>query len=440
MKSFLIFLAIFFVLLFPSSAFSQVPAPESRRPPVLIDKNKSDTEISSEDKQGSQDVGEDEVIRVETNLVTIPVSVVDRYGRFISDLRKEDFQVFEDDVPQKIEYFASVEQPFTVILLIDVSGSTQEKMDQIKQTAIAFTNQLRSDDKVGVWTFSEYIDVLCQPTSDRRILRSAIMQARTSGGTNLYDAVMMALAEAEKIDGRKAIVLFTDGVDTGSRKSSDRMTLKRAEESSTMIYAIWYDTYAEASRGSSYPPSSNGSIIGVLMDIIFGSRIPGTSRQEYERGKKYLQELAFLSSGRFYEATTTNLNNAFMMIAEELRRQYTLGYYPENIGRPGQRKRIKVRVTRPNVVVRAKNSYIVGQTNNVNVAEIPSKQNQQTSSRVISTQSQQAEQRTQPGKQAKSQSAPQTSIPQQNPSSSIPQPRKEIQIQKNPPQMRRLPF
>ncbi|MFN3329550.1 MAG: hypothetical protein ACK419_01325, partial [Pyrinomonadaceae bacterium] len=123
MKSFLIFLAIFFVLLFPSSAFSQVPAPESRRPPVLIDKNKSDTEISSEDKQGSQDVGEDEVIRVETNLVTIPVSVVDRYGRFISDLRKEDFQVFEDDVPQKIEYFASVEQPFTVILLIDVSGS-----------------------------------------------------------------------------------------------------------------------------------------------------------------------------------------------------------------------------------------------------------------------------------------------------------------------------
>jgi Ca-activated chloride channel family protein len=438
----LLVILVYFVMLFSSSVLSQSSAPENRRPPVLIDRAKSDTAANQriEQNQSYEDSEDDEVIRIDTSLVTIPVSVTDRYGRFISDLRKEEFQVFEDDIPQKIEYFASVEQPFTVILLLDVSGSTWGKMDEIKEAAIAFTNQLRGDDKVGIWAFSEHVDVLCRPTSDRRILRSAIMRARNSGGTNLYDAVMMALKESETFEGRKAIILFTDGVDTGSIRNSEHTTLRKAEESNTVIYTIRYDTYSDVSYRTS--PSRVGSIFDILFDAIFGRIIsgPGTSRQEYEKGKRYLQELAFVSSGRYYEANITNLSNAFAMIAEELRRQYTLGYYPENIGKPGQRRRIKVRVMRPNLVVRAKNSYIVGQANTTNTAKLPSQPAQQISSSPIPGQPQQQKIPNPIAKEGQSQPAQQSQPPQQaKPSASLPQSQQKTQ-QQNLPQLRRLPF
>jgi len=428
-----------FVMLFSLSVLSQLPVSENRRPPVLIDRSRSDTTANQqiEQNQSYEDSEDDEVIRINTSLVTIPVSVTDRYGRFISDLRKEEFQVFEDNIPQKIEYFASVEQPFTVILLLDVSGSTWGKIDEIKKAAIAFTNQLRSDDKVAVWTFSDHVDVLCRPTSDRHVLRSAIMRARTFGGTSLYDAVMMALKESETFEGRKAIILFTDGVDTSSIKNSDYVTLRKAEESDTMIYAIRYDTYSDVSYRTS--SSRVGSIFDIIFDAIFNKITSGlgTSRQEYEKGKRYLQELAFASSGRYYEAGVTNLNNAFAMVAEELRHQYTLGYYPENVGKPGQRKRIKVRIMRPNLVVRAKDSYIVGQAN---TAKSSSQPVQQISSGSTSAQPQRQKIPNLAAKESQSQPVQQSQLPQQpNPSASPPQSQQKTQ-QQNLPRLRRLPF
>ena len=112
-------------------------------------------------------VEEDEVIRIETNLVTFPVSVLDRDGRFISGLQKQDFQIFENGVEQKIDTFGSVEVPFTVVLLLDVSPSTQYKIDEIQNAAITFVNQLRRDDKVIVISFDERVHVLSRATNDR---------------------------------------------------------------------------------------------------------------------------------------------------------------------------------------------------------------------------------------------------------------------------------
>ncbi len=379
------------------------PTPETRKPPILrgetqtpkesqVNKTDSGQHSTSDNPSAGED---DEVIRIETSLVMIPVTVFDRYGRFISGLRKEDFQIFEDGTPQKIEYFASVEQPFSVILLIDVSPSTRYKIDQIHDAAIAFTNYLRPDDKVKVVAFDSKVRVLSNFTSDRWELQRAIKKSSFGDGTSLYEAVKYALDESRRIEGRKAIVLLTDGVDTTSKKAGFNDTLREAEESDALIYAVRYDTYHDMA-GSNSPsyPGSRGGRWDVLISIILGGTTPsggtsipaGASREDYARGRRYLQELTSRSSGRYFEASD-NLERAFGNVAEELRRQYTLGYYPENPGQIGQRKRITVRVNLQNAVVRAKDSYVVGQSVDYNSRSYPTQNSPNPKSRQV-TQSQ----------------------------------------------------
>lgn len=344
---------------------------QSRKPPVLIDHSskKSPTTTTTKTEEIIED--DDDVIKIETNFVTLPVSVLDRNGRFVAGLAQRDFKIFENGVPQKVEYFASVEKPFTVVLMIDVSPSTQYKIDEIHRAAISFVNQLRTDDKVMVVAFDENYKVLSRPTNNRSQLEYAIRRANFGGGTSLYDAVSRTInQELRQIEGRKAIVLFTDGVDTTSSRANYENTLRQVEEVDALIYPIRYDTYRQYTGGGSSRRRMprTGSILGDILGAIItggGTNVPvggaGTSREEYDRGKTYLEELAKYSGGRKFEAdTTSNLDTAFRSIAEELRRQYSLGYYPES-GDKGERRGIRVRVMRPNLVVRTKSSYIVGE-------------------------------------------------------------------------------
>lgn len=329
----------------------------------------------------------DEIVKIETNLVTMPVTVLDRSGRFVSGLQQGDFQIFENNIEQTVGFFARVETPFTVVLMIDVSPSTQYRIDEIHDAAISFVNLLRRDDKVMVVSFDEKFNVLSRPTNDRNILRNAIQQARFGDGTSLYDAVDQVInRELSYIEGRKAVVLFTDGVDTTSQRAGYQSTVRQIEEVDALFYPIRYDTYSVMSGGggsipqSRYPSPprsrrrSGGGWGGILGDILGGVVIGGTtttgggggsagsSRGEYDTGKRYLEDLAQNSGGRSFEANTTyNLDAAFAGIAEELRQQYQIGYYPQVAGQKGERKSIRVRVMRPNLVVRAKNSYIVGE-------------------------------------------------------------------------------
>ena len=317
---------------------------------------------------------EDEVIKVDTNLVTMPVSVLDRDGRFIAGLTQKDFRIFDNGVEQKVEYFQSVEQPFTVVLLIDVSPSTRYQIDEIQNAAISFTNQLRPNDRVMVISFDDTVHVLTNPTSDRNQLRAAIRTTRFGDGTSLYEAVDQALnREMRRVEGRKAIVLFTDGVDTTSRMASFESTVADSEETDTLIYPIRYNTQQGGNWGGGGGRNQRRGGRGGIFDDLLGQilmggniRVAGGSGQspaEYARGQQYLNLLAQNSGGREFEADTYgNLEAAFAGIAEELRRQYSLGYSPDNPGQPGERRQIKIRVMRPDVVVRAKNSYIVGQT------------------------------------------------------------------------------
>lgn len=399
----------------PASTTDQSDAARPSRPPVLGGANRDPNEqkpTSSTQNAGPEEVSVGDVVRVDTTLVSVPVTVMDRDGKYIPNLRKENFRVWEDGVEQQVAYFASTEKPFTVALLIDTSGSTREKLQDIQDAAMTFVNQLRADDRVMVVSFDDKIRVLTQPTSDRYALRGAIDQVRPGSGTRLYDAVDQIINQYfNRIEGRKAIVLFTDGVDTTSKHASYESTLRNAEELDALIYPIEFDTYQDMNgggwpgsgrRGGGYPGGgggypngrSSGSVLGDILGGIFGGGggrggypsggrrggrggypggggggTTGGSREEYERGDRYLNDLARVTGARLYNAEQQNLNAAFQMVAEELRRQYSIGYYPKRAPQTGERRSIKVRVDRPELVVRTRDSYVFGQPNGATTAQ-----------------------------------------------------------------------
>ena len=322
------------------------------------DNSKPQTQKNAAPKTGETGIADDEeIIKIEANLVTIPVSVFDRNGIYIPGLTRENFKIFEDGKEQEISYFGTSDKPFTVILLLDTSPSTEYRIEEIRSAAKAFVRQLKEQDSVIVIEFDGNTHVLTETTKDRQKIYKAIDKADIGGNTSLYDAVDFSLRKRlNKIEGRKAIVLFTDGVDTTSSKSSYEENLRDAEEADALIFPIQYNTFLDNPRSgtvlSSPFPGGGG---GILMP-------PGTRAEDYALGRQYLNDLAAATGGRVFrpEATPGGLTAAFEGIAEELRRQYNIGYYPQDEGKSGERKQIKVRVNRPNLIVRSRDSYIVG--------------------------------------------------------------------------------
>ena len=332
-------------------------------------------------------VDENGTIKMDTSLVTIPVSVMDRDGKFVPFLKKRDFRIYEDGVEQDIESFNSVETPFHVALVLDTSNSTLFKFDDIQDAAFAFIKQLRRDDQVMVVSFDSKVRFHCDFTSDYDELRRAIEETRISGSTKLYEAVDKVVDRLETIQGRKAIVLFTDGVDTASRRANYRNTVEKVEESGAIVYPIKYDTEGDQ-QGGSYGPTTNSwpwpnpsppsgrrrwpfsPLAGQLSTkwqspqwrfSQWPGRAPssgGGTSDEYRRAARYLQELADRSGGRLYDGDTLySVTQAFSMIAEELRHQYSLSYYPANSKKDGAYRRVKVRIEKQGMIVRSREGY-----------------------------------------------------------------------------------
>jgi Ca-activated chloride channel family protein len=396
----------------PESPEAQ-PAPSNQKRPVL----QTGTTISNSNRTPSpqqqsqtkaqtnddpEEVGENDVVRVNTTLVTIPVSVMDRNGRFIPDLRQQEFRIYEDGVEHEVAYFASVEKPFTLALVLDTSGSTRFRLEEIQDAAIAFVNQLRPDDRVLIVSFDEEVRVLAEATNNRNVLRDAIRRTRTGGGTKLYDAVDLVINQRlNREQGRKAVILFTDGVDTASTRASYQSNIRDAEEIDALIYPVQYDTSSDMNAGggggggTNWPSGKGGSrsTTGILIDIlggimsgrggnggggggsnrgpvIFGGGTNGSSPEDYRRADSYLRDLAYKTGAKVFRAETTrDLAQSFALIAEELRRQYSLGYYPKTVAQSGTRHQIRVRVMRPNLVVRARDSYIAGSQTGATTAQ-----------------------------------------------------------------------
>jgi len=189
-----------------------------------------------------------DTLKIATDLVTVPVVATTREGIYIPDLRQDEFNVSENGVKQEVAFFATVSSPFHVVLMLDTSGSTREKIGLIRDAAFTFVEQLQSADRVKVISFDDQVRELSEFTNDRALLRSAINKANPGQGTKLYDAFEVALSSIKRIKGRKAIVLFSDGVDYHSDRASFDGTLRWLDEESVIVYPIRYDTRDATAR------------------------------------------------------------------------------------------------------------------------------------------------------------------------------------------------
>lgn len=303
-----------------------------------------------------------DTLKIDTTLVSVPVIVSDKQGRYVSGLQASDFTLYEDRVKQNVDFFAAVEEPFNVALLLDTSFSARNVLDDIKDAARDFIKQLRPQDRAMVVSFDSRVNTLSALTSDRKALERAIDDAGIGQrlGTRMLAAVDQVLQRHfGSLKGRKAIILLTDGKDAGSGIDPQSI-LETAAEADTMIYTIFYSTGP--------PPGPEGRE-RPRMGRRGGVFTPNPERRERrerrvearnEMAVDFLQKLAEASAGRYYSSEAPDLKKTFGLIADELRHQYRLGFYPPDHP-AGSAYSLRVEVSRPGLVVRARRSYRVAE-------------------------------------------------------------------------------
>jgi hypothetical protein len=218
-----------------------------------------------------------ETLKIDTNLVTVPAIASSVEGNYISDLRQEEFNISEDGQQQQVAFFATVSAPFHVVLLLDTSASTRQKLALIQKAAVAFVEKLQGTDQVKLISFDDQVRELSEFTSDRATLKDAIYRTVSGQGTKLYDAFEVALSSIKTIRGRKAIVLFTDGVDWTSDHASFDSTLHWLDEEGVIVYPIRYETRAESEqivRQATGDPSNQLPTIDVIRTPPSGTTAP----------------------------------------------------------------------------------------------------------------------------------------------------------------------
>jgi VWFA-related protein len=291
-------------------------------------------------------------IRVRTVLVNVPVVITDERGGYLTGLKKEDFTLYEDGKMQPVALFAASEEPVQVALLLDTSKSTVTVLKKIKKAAMEFVKRMRPKDRALIMTFDSQVNLHSRLRDDKKELEEILTEIKTGAyvGTRLKDAVFEITSNYFKsIPGRKAIVLFSDGQDFGSRVS-DKELLASVNESGTLIYSIFYlvDVRALAKE---------------LFDVPFPQRTDTASgspwAQREREARAFLQEISVLSAGRFSIGQASNLNQTFIQIIDELRHQYLLAFYPEKAKLDGAEHALKVEVNRTGTIPRCRPSYRV---------------------------------------------------------------------------------
>lgn len=293
------------------------------------------------------DIAEGDVIRVDSQLVTLNISVIDRStNRGLLGLSQTDFKLFEDGQEQRILQFESSSAPFDLMLLIDLSGSTREVVKLIRAAAARFVAAARPADRIGIVTFAGEATVVSQLTADRELLRQRIETIDTArGDTKLYDATNFAMDELlkeSKKSRRTAIVLMSDGLDgtipgvsgqQGSRQTYPE-TLRNIQEFDGVLYTLWLNTEYEAMSPLDTQPEA------------------------FDAGHDRMKEMADAGGGVFYEVEKiTDLAGAYEQVVADLGTMYSLAYQPSNSARDGRWRAIRIGVSRTNAVPRGKRGY-----------------------------------------------------------------------------------
>ncbi|HEX3249437.1 MAG TPA: VWA domain-containing protein [Pyrinomonadaceae bacterium] len=342
-----------------------------------------------------EEVDEGDVVRVDTQLVSVPAVVTDSAGHPLSGLKPENFRLIEDGQPQTIANFGTTETPFEIALLLDTSGSTRDDVALIRAAANSFIAALRPGDRVGVVAFNTAhtvaepiaaVEVLTPLTGDRDALKAAIENLGASQGTPYYDALERIADNifhdppSEEVPGRRAVVALTDGVDSSS--NSDFATAKmKLSRVGVACYFIQVNTEDFVEDRLMKDCSDDGQLalsqrqIQRYRQIFFPNARAenfnsfcqmgpfermSISRELYNLARREMNDLARGSGGRSFVAATLNdARAAFARVAEDIGTQYSLGYYPTNKARDGKYRSIKleVRGVKDKAVVRARDGY-----------------------------------------------------------------------------------
>ena len=306
---------------------------------------------------------QDDVVRTETNLVQLNVGVVDPQGHAITSLSRSDFTVYEDGVKQQILHFDPADTPFSLVLLLDVSGSTVSFRQQFKQAAWRFLDALSPEDRVAVVQFNAKVKSLTGFSTDRKKTTYAIQIADGAGETHLYDALRYALNELDK-EGkqrRKAIVLMTDGLDTGTR-NSDRALLARVQTDDEARSAIDPKANSALNAALTAADRQGVSIFPLALPSGDPKRLPlrdPVITGIYSAARARLQILADRTGGRLNDIQRLDqMARLYAEVAAELRTLYTVAYQaPGDRTRNGKWHEIKLEVGHPELIVRTRPGY-----------------------------------------------------------------------------------
>lgn len=302
-----------------------------------------------------------QTIRLNVEMVSLPVVVTTVEGKRVLDLQKDDFQVFEDGVVQEISGFGLTDEPVSVALALDTSGSLEGRLGDIQNAAIHFVNLLHPDDSVAVMSFAEDVQLLEDWSIDRERNARGIKETRHGTCTKLLEAVWLALEEVLKpVQERKALVLFTDGVDTASHKASKKETIELAKETRATIYPIYFTWRGLPTTARRFPVPGGPPILlpPAIPPTGGGGGCGGPSLNMFSTGRGYLNELAEYSGGRVFDAQQLqDLGPAFEEIAKELSSQYSIGYYSKNQKHDGKFRRVEVKIKKAGLVARTRKGY-----------------------------------------------------------------------------------
>jgi Ca-activated chloride channel homolog len=336
--------------------------------------------VFAQEKQDKTDPQKEQqqTIQIPTSLVTVPVIVTDRYGRFRTGLNRNNFSVLEDGVAQKIEEFSASEAPFSVALLIDTSRSTQSKLGAIRKAALSFIKQLYPRDSVMIVTFDEKVRFISDFSSNPPDLERAVKSLKSSYLTSLYDAIYLTVMEKmSKIQGRKAIVILTDGVDTASKKATFESAIDLVASTGIITYTIQYETrniggpimgpvllppgssrFNFAGRPFTWQNQQQPSAPGSRPSTRVNSQEKQPLRDRHLIATEFLRALAVQSGALHLRAENIeNTSFAFRRIADELRNQYTLTYISSNEARDGKYRSIAVNLNGADLIARFRLGY-----------------------------------------------------------------------------------
>ncbi|MBX7219951.1 MAG: VWA domain-containing protein [Blastocatellia bacterium] len=316
---------------------------------------------------------EEDAFSIEATLVTVPVIVTDAKGHCVTGLKQADFTLLDENTKQEITFFDAADAPLTVAILLDTSFSTSSVLPQIKEAATAFLQELRPRDQALVLSFDSEIKLLMGQTGDKNLMARGVALAEIGKiyGTRLNDAISQTVKQhLRAVTGRKAIVLLTDGKDLKSRITAEQL-LSLTAETNTVIYTIFFRTESEVVPPKDAASQSSDSEKGRPRRVVTDSMTQkervellltdANARREWmERRNRsaqaFMHELAYVTAGRDFISDVGDLKLAFRTISDELRAQYTLGFYPESTTAAG-RHGLKVEVSRQGLTIRARQNY-----------------------------------------------------------------------------------